>query len=86
MENNKNRPPKFYFTLRIIGFAMLIVGITGAVLGIVIRQPFGSHTMPTLAIMVPGIFIAMFSVMPIFISFSPEIEKLQIEKRRYIQE
>ena len=87
MESKKNIPPKFYLGLKITGFLMLVIGITLVVLGIIIRQPFGSFTeQPTFALLVPGIFIVTFSIPAIAISFSPEIEKIKIEKNRYIQE
>ena len=86
MENKKNRPPKFYLGLKITGFLMLVIGITLFVLGIIIKQPFGSFTTPTFALLVPGLVLVTFSISTIAVSFSPEIEKIKIEKNRYIQE
>lgn len=86
MGSKKKRPPKFYLGLKITGFLMLAIGITLFVLGIIIRQPFGSFTEPTFALLIPGLVIVTFSIPAIAISFSPEIEKIRIEKNRYIQE
>lgn len=83
MEKNKNKPPKFYTVLRIVGFSMLTIGLISLVLGIVLStSEYGSDK---LWLVIPGAMLSTMSFMPIIVSFSPAIEKAMIEKRRYIQ-
>ena len=85
MEDKKNKKPKFFLILRIVGFTILAIGLILLILGIVLAEP-GKYGADKIGFILPGVMLIMLSIMLIFNSFLPEIQKISIARQRYIQE
>ncbi|HAJ77892.1 MAG TPA: hypothetical protein DCO89_02350 [Clostridiales bacterium] len=85
MEDKKNKKPKFFLILRIVGFSILAIGLTLLILGIALAKP-GEHVLNNIQFIIPGAILTFLSIMPILMSFAPEIEKITIAKYRYVRE
>lgn len=84
---DKPKEPKHFLVFKIVGFSLLLVGITLIILGcVVFRVKFGDGDMPNFALFVPGLFISVFSVPCLFVGFAPKINKMQIDSVKYMQE
>ena len=81
MENNKNRLPKFYIKMRIAGFVMLAIGFGLLIPGIIMTTKGDMM----IGLIIPGAMLSMFSIIPIFFSFTPVFERAMIERHRYVQ-
>ncbi|MBQ7307095.1 MAG: zinc-ribbon domain-containing protein [Clostridia bacterium] len=84
---NNLKEPKHLKVLRSLGFILICTGILLIILGVVVfREDFAGTTIPNIALMVPGMFITVFSIPCLFMGFSAKISEMQIEQTRYIQE
>ena len=75
MKNVKE--PKYLLILRIIGFSMLIAGITWIVLDLAVFY-YGLEII--------GVAMVFFSIPIIITGFSAKISKMQIERAKYVQQ
>lgn len=78
--------PKIFLIVKIVAFIMLIVGLILIILGTAVYPDATFSDMPNMGLFMPGIFLTFFSI-PCFVwGFTPELHKVGIKTKKYLQE
>ncbi len=89
MSENKQKPklPKVYLVLKIVGSILFLIGLILFILSFVIfnEREFNSEV-SSMGMRFGGLTCIIFSLVIIFMGFSPSIAKINVKTRKYVMD